>query len=132
MEVQIKPYCFVITSFGSKENLKDLVAKATNGKVGNIQQINFDEIYSQLIRPAIQKAGLEPLIEKEEFGFGLIHKTMYEKIILAEFCIADLTNANPNVYYELGMSYATKPYTTITIIAASHLLLPFDVARNRT
>jgi hypothetical protein len=83
------------------------------------------------MKPAIIKAELEPLIELEEKSFGLIHKTMYEKILLSEFCIADLTNANPNAYYELGMRYAVKPFTTIPIIASSHFPLPFDIAPDR-
>ncbi|MEI6900778.1 MAG: hypothetical protein WCL00_12940, partial [Bacteroidota bacterium] len=95
-------------------------------------KIKFDRIYEDLVKPAIFKAALEPLIEREEKSFGSIHKTMYEKILLCEFCIADLTNMNPNAYYELGMRYAVKPYTTIPIISSSHFPLPFDVGPNRT
>jgi len=127
----MNPYCFVITSFGKKENLKDLQAKFASGKADSVQQIDFNKIYEDLMKPAILKAGLEPLIELEEKSFGLIHKTMYEKILLSEFCIADLTNANPNAYYELGMRYAVKPFTTIPIIASSHFPLPFDIAPDR-
>ena len=128
----MNPYCFVITSFGEKENLNDLKSKFSEGKKGPVQKINFDKIYDELVKPAILKAGLEPLIEREEKSMGSIHKTMYEKIILCEFCIADLTNFNPNAYYELGMRYAVKPFTTIPIIASSHFPLPFDVGPNRT
>lgn len=128
----MKPYCFVITSFGKKENLNDLKTKYTEGKKDPVQKIDFDKIYEELVEPAIIKAGLEPLIEREEKSFGSIHKTMYEKIILCEFCIADLTNLNPNAYYELGMRYAVKPFTTIPIIASSHFPLPFDVGPDRT
>ena len=128
----MNPYCFVITSFGEKENLVDLKAKYASHKTDAPQQIDFDKIYEDLVKPAILMASLEPLIEKEEGSFGAIHKTMYEKILLCEFCIADLTNMNPNAYYELGMRYAVKPYTTIPIIASSHLPMPFDVGSNRT
>ena len=127
------PYCFVITSFNIKDNLVDLKAKFAKGNPGPAQQIDFDKIYADLIKPAILKAGLEPLIELEEKNFGSIHKTMYEKILLCEFCVADLTNMNPNAYYELGMRYAVRPHTTIPIIASSHLpMLPFVIASNRT
>ncbi len=128
----MKPYCFVITSFGPKDNLVDLKSKQAAGQKDPVQKINFDRIYEDLVKPAIIKAGLEPLIENEEKSFGSIHKTMYEKIILCEFCIADLTNFNPNVYYEIGMRYAVKPSTTIPIIASSHFPLPFDVGPDRT
>ncbi len=128
----MKPYCFVITSFGKKENLVDLKTKFVEGNKNPVQRIDFDKIYEDLVKPAIIKAGLEPLIEREEKSFGSIHKTMYEKIILCDFCIADLSNFNPNAYYELGMRYAVKPFTTIPIIASSHFPLPFDVGPNRT
>lgn len=128
----MNPYCFVITSFGKKENLNDVKSKQKAGTAGPIQEIDFDNIYNDLIKPAILQAGLEPLIESEERTGGSIHKTMYEKIILCEFCVADLTNLNPNAYYELGMRYAVKPFTTIPIIASSHFPLPFDIASDRT
>ena len=127
------PYCFVVTSFDKKPNLKDLQAKFESKKLDEpIQKINFDKIYEELVKPAIVKAGMEPLIEREESSFGSIHKTMYEKIIMCEFCMADLTNANPNAYDELGMRYAVRPFTTIPIIASSHFPLPFDVGFDRT
>ena len=128
----MKPYCFVITSFGEKENLNDIKLKQTAGINRSAQKINFGRIYDELVKPAIVLAGLEPLIESEEKSGGNIHKTMYEKIILCEFCVADLTNLNVNVYYELGMRYAVKPFTTIPIIASAHSQLVFDVAPNRT
>jgi tetratricopeptide (TPR) repeat protein len=127
----MNPYCFVITSFGKKDNLNDVKAKAA-GIHETVQPIDFDLIYEELVKPAILQAEMEPLIEREEKSFGSIHKTMYEKILLCEFCIADLTNMNPNAYYELGMRYAVKPFTTIPIIASSHFPLPFDVGPNRT
>ena len=129
----MNPYCFVITSFGKKDNLKDLQEKFAVKNVNEtVRQINFDAIYEQLVKPALLKAAMEPLIEREETSMGSIHKTMYEKILLCEFCVADITNANPNAYYELGMRYAVKPYSTIPIIASSHFPLPFDIGGNRT
>jgi hypothetical protein len=128
----MNPYCFVIISFGKKENLNDLKEKYSEAEKAPIQQIDFDKIYEELIEPAIIKADMEPLVEHEEESFGVIHKTMYEKIVLCEFCIADLTNLNPNAYYELGMRYAVKPFTTIPIIASSHFPLPFDIGPDRT
>ena len=128
----MKPYCFVISSFGKKDNLNDLKSKQVEGNKEPVQKIDFDKIYKELVEPAILQADMEPLIEYEEKSFGSIHKTMYEKIILCEFCVADLTNANPNAYYELGMRYAVKPFSTIPIIASSHFPLPFDVGPDRT
>jgi hypothetical protein len=70
--------------------------------------IDFDAIYQDLISPAINGSGLEPLRADEEMTGGIIHKPMFERLILCEYAVADLTTANANVFYELGyaMQYA--------------------------
>jgi hypothetical protein len=55
---------------------------------------------------------------------------MFARLLLAEFVVADLTLANLNVFYELGIRHAAKPYTTVPIFASIHAL-PFDVAMVR-
>src|SRR5829696_7486785 len=56
---------------------------------------------------------------------------MYERLLLCDFAVADLTTANPNVLYELGIRHAARPRTTLTAFA-SKKPLPFDVAMLRT
>jgi tetratricopeptide (TPR) repeat protein len=51
---------------------------------------------------------------------------MFARLLLSEFVIADLTTANANVFYELGVRHAARPYTTIPIFATTGGL-PFDV-----
>ncbi len=46
----MNPYCFVITSFGEKENLNDLKSKQAKGISDPIQKINSDQIYNELIK----------------------------------------------------------------------------------
>ena len=57
-------------------------------------------------------AGLDGIRADEEQGAGFIHKLMYERILLSEYAIADLTLLNANVYYELGIRHAARPETT--------------------
>ena len=52
---------------------------------------------------------------------------MFARLLLAEFVVADLTLANANVFYELGIRHAAKPFTTVPIFA-NLSALPFDVA----
>ena len=127
----MNPYCFVITSYGEKDDLVDLKSNRDTAESKPLKKINFNKIYSALIEPAIIRAGLEPILESGEKRMGNIHKTMYEKIVLSKYCVADLTNLNPNVYYELGMRYAVKPFSTIPIMASTHFPLPFDMNVNR-
>ncbi len=56
---------------------------------------------------------------------------MYERLMFCEFAIADLSFANANVFYELGIRHALKPYTTVSIFEKG-TTLPFDAAALRT
>ncbi len=88
--------------------------------------LDFDAVYARLIRPAIAAAGLEPIRADEEQAGGIIHKPMFERLILCEYAVADLTTANANVYYELGVRHAVRPRSTVQIFAAG-TRLPFDL-----
>lgn len=113
-----KPLCFVLMPFGKKPGAGSTV-------------IDFDAVYGKLIKPAVEAAGLQPLRADEEQAGGIIHKPMFERLILCEFAVADLTTANANVFYELGVRHAIKPATTILLYAADGTRLPFDLAPMR-
>ena len=53
---------------------------------------------------------------------------MYERLILCEYAVADLTTANANVFYELGLRHAVRKWSTLLIFAEGGSQLPFDVA----
>ncbi len=109
----MNPLCFVLMPFGKKTFQNEI-------------EIDFDAIYNDLIQPAIQEAGLEPIRADEEKTDGIIHKPMFERLVLCDYAVADLTTANANVFYELGVRHAVKPFSTIMIFANS-MRLPFDV-----
>ena len=97
---------------------------------GTGASIDFDAVYEQLIAPAIRAAELEPIRADEEMTGGIVHKPMFERLILCEYAVADLTFANANVFYELGVRHAVRPYSTVLVFAAG-TRLPFDVALDR-
>jgi hypothetical protein len=109
------PLCFVLMPFGKKP--------ATAGAL-----VDFDAVYAQLIAPAVAAAGLEPIRADEEGAGGIIQKPMFERLLLCPFAVADLTTANANVFYELGVRHAARPWTTVPLFAADGARLPFDVA----
>jgi tetratricopeptide (TPR) repeat protein len=92
--------------------------------------IDFDAVYEQLMAPAIRAAELEPVRADEEVTGGIVHKPMFERLILCEYAVADLTFANANVFYELGVRHAVRPYSTVLTFAAG-TRLPFDVELDR-
>jgi tetratricopeptide (TPR) repeat protein len=109
------PLLFVAMPFGPKT------------EPGGARTIDFDDVYTRCIRPAADSAGVEVIRADEETLGGIIHKPMYERLLLAEIVIADLTFANANVFYELGVRHAARPRSTLLMYAkVGHL--PFDVA----
>jgi hypothetical protein len=88
--------------------------------------IDFDRIYMTALGPAIEAAGMEPIRSDEERTGGIIHKPMFERLLLCDYAVADLTTANANVFYELGVRHTARPATTLTIFA-THQPIPFDV-----
>lgn len=110
-----RPLCFVLMPFGKKKDATGLL-------------IDFDAVYHQLIAPAIQEAGLEPIRADEETAGGIIHKPMFERLVLCDFAVADLTTANANVFYELGVRHAIKPYATVLLFYDQGTRLPFDIS----
>jgi hypothetical protein len=89
--------------------------------------IDFDAVYRLVIAPAIDAAGMDAIRADEELVGGIIHKPMYERLILCEYAVADLTTANANVFYELGVRHAVRPSATVLMFAGNSRL-PFDVA----
>ena len=111
--VDYRAVCFVIMPFGRKPD--------PTGRT-----IDFDRIHAEIIAPAVDAAGLDGVRADEEQGAGFIHNLMYERILLSEYAIADLTILNANVYYELGIRHAARPETTVLTLAQG-CPLPFDV-----
>ncbi len=111
---QLAPLCFVLMPFGKK---MDAAGRVTN----------FDSVYAKIIAPAVERAGLEPLRADEEKIGGTIHKPMFERLMLCHYAVADITGANPNVFYELGIRHAMRPRSTV-IVFGEGTVLPFDIA----
>jgi hypothetical protein len=113
-----RPLCFVLMPFGKKA-------------IPSRRTVDFDAVYHDIIQPAIDQAGLEPLRADEELVGGVIHKPMYERLMLCDYAVADLTGANANVFYELGLRHGIRPATTV-LLSGETGKLPFDVGPLRT
>jgi hypothetical protein len=114
----MKPLVFVAMPFGEKP---DPTRQFT---------VNFDDIYERAIKPAVARFEVDCIRADEERSGGVIHLPMYERLLLAEIAIVDVTFSNPNVFYELGIRHAAKPRSTI-ILSANEGSLPFDIAMIR-
>ncbi|HWT00257.1 MAG TPA: tetratricopeptide repeat-containing protein [Pyrinomonadaceae bacterium] len=106
--------CFVVMGFGEKVDFQ-------TGR-----KLNLDASYHNMIKPAVEDAGLKCIRADEIVHSGVIDVPMYEQLLNADIVIADLSTYNPNAFYELGVRHALRPFSTI-IIAEDKLNYPFDV-----
>jgi hypothetical protein len=91
-----QPLCFVLMPFGKKPD------------PGGGADIDFDRIDKAALEPGIKDAGMIPIRADEEELGGIIHQAMYERLLVCDFAVADLTASNPNVLYELGIRHAAR------------------------
>lgn len=115
MTEDLTPTAFIVMPYGNKRD-------HTTGLM-----IDFDNIWNTAFRPAAEIAGIEAIRADEERIGGFVHLAMFERLVLAEIVLADLTLASPNVMYELGIRHATRPRATISTYATVSQL-PFDLS----
>lgn len=111
----VLPTVFVVMPYGRKKDPRSGV------------EIDFDDIWRSAFVPAAETADVEIIRADEERVGGFVHLAMFERLLLAEIVLADLTLASPNVMYELGIRHATRPRATIPVFAQLGAL-PFDLA----
>jgi hypothetical protein len=106
--------CFVIMGFGIKTDF------ATGRK------LDLNKSYKLLIKPVVEKKGLKCIRADEILHSGSIDFQMYKELYEADLVIADLSTANVNAFYELGIRHAFRKHTTI-IISEDKYAYPFDL-----
>jgi hypothetical protein len=86
----------------------------------------FDKRYSEVLRPAIEAAGLEPYRVDEDPTVSIPIDEIQRRIGEAAVCLADISNDNPNVWFELGFAIARRK-EAVMICSKSRTRFPFDV-----
>jgi len=100
--------CFIIMSFDQK----------------------YDSVYEQAIKRAVQDKGYKCIRLDDESIPNTIPNKMIREIINSDLVIADISDPNPNVFYELGISHSVGNKTII--ISQNLKNLPFDVRTEYT
>ncbi len=106
--------CFVIMGFGKK----------TDFATGRILDLN--KSYKLLIKPVVESKGIICIRADEILHSGSIDYQMYKELYNADLVIADLSTANVNAFYELGIRHALKKRCTI-VISEDKYQYPFDL-----
>lgn len=81
------------------------------------------------IREAAERCGFQPVRADDILEPGIIHSDMWDRIQRAAVIIADVTEHNPNVFFELGVAAAVKDKSRVIIIRQPNAgdEYPFDI-----
>jgi hypothetical protein len=85
----------------------------------------FDNVYHVVKRAAEDYASCRCVRADEIAAPGRITDDIYEHIQKAKFLVADITDQNANVYYEVGVAHGREKAVILLAQAAS--TIPFDV-----
>lgn len=85
----------------------------------------FDKIYETVILPTVESAGFKCVRGDDIYSDRTIIGDIWHDIQSAEIIIADLSERNPNVMYELGLSHAIWRKTVLLV--QSEKDVPFDL-----
>jgi hypothetical protein len=111
---EMKSECFVIMPFSksSKEHTEEY----------------WTQHFEKLLKPTIEELGVKT--NRVEVIREDIRKKIIQSLVISQIVVADLTDHNPNVFWELGVRQSFK-HNTITI-AEQGTKLPFDVSSKAT
>jgi hypothetical protein len=85
----------------------------------------FEPIYEDHIRRVVSDAGLSSQRADEIASTNLITWDIWERINKSRFVIADLTDRNPNVFYEVGLAHAISK--EVILLTQNMGDIPFDL-----
>jgi hypothetical protein len=117
-----RPVCFMIMPYGRKPTQ----VEAGHGPA----EIDFNALWDRGYVPVIQALGYQPVRADQDTG-ALVITQMLERLYFADLVLADMTIANVNVYYEVGIRHAAKEKGCV-LLAAEWSKQLFDVAQMRT
>ena len=92
--------------------------------------IDFNRVFADYIRPALEAAGLEVFRADEEQRAGDIRADMFQELLVADLVVVDLTLDNPNVWYELGVRHALRA-RGVVLVQGPRATQPFDIYTDR-
>lgn len=110
-----RPICFVISPIGDR---------------GSDTRRLSDDLFELIVEPALEKYRYEVLRADKIFESGDINSQIISLIQSAQLCVIDLSDHNPNVYYEAGRRHEAG-LPSIQLIRDEQSI-PFDLAGLRT
>jgi hypothetical protein len=102
------------------------------GQEGTASFAKFKDVLEYLIKPAVKDCGYDiQVIRADDISrSGSFIRDILESLYASFVVIADLSEQNPNVFYELGVRHALRPRTILIAQAVDEI--PSDLREYRT
>ena len=109
---------------------KDCFVVAPIGEPESDTRKRSDQILKHVISPALKSCGYKATRADQISEPGMITSQVIQHIVDDPLVVADLTDRNPNVFYELAIRHAIRKPLVQLIKRGEQI--PFDVAGTRT
>lgn len=109
---------------------KNCFVIAPIGELDSDTRKRSDQILKHIIKPAVSSCGYKAIRADEIDKPGIITSQVIQRVVNDPLVIADLTERNPNVFYELAIRHAIRKPLVQLIQKGERI--PFDVAGTRT
>jgi hypothetical protein len=102
------------------------------GSVGSPERERSDGVRDFIVKPAVAELGLNVMRADDIGQPGQITHQVIEHVLGARGAVADLSDRNANVYYELAVRHAARLPVVLIASESERKRLPFDVNQMRT
>jgi hypothetical protein len=90
----------------------------------------YDSLYEQVFDPAIRDAKLKPYRVDNDPGASIPIETIEEEISKSLACFGEISEDNPNVWFELGYAIAREKPLCL-VCAETRAKFPFDIQHRK-
>jgi hypothetical protein len=87
----------------------------------------YDKRYNDIFKPTIEKCGLEAYRIDKDLGVQIPIDDIDLHIQSSDLCLAEITENNPNVWFEIGLAIAYKKEIILVCSKEREGKYPFDI-----